>query len=272
MSRLRTSLVVAALATLPAAGCQVGRGPSHTDDSFQWRGTVAPGGWVRIRDLNGSVRVARAPGREVLITATKRWRGRRPQEVQLVAVPEPGGVTACALWGDDGECSAERYESRGGHRSWFQQVVRKRSSVTVDYVVALPAGVRVDARTTNGRVTIADASAEVIAHTVNGSVTVGASSGPVRAKSVNGSVRARLESLLATGGVELHTVNGSVAALLPSGANADVRLETTNGKVSSDFALTLQQGDRRSLRGTLGSGGQRVSLETVNGSATIGRL
>lgn len=270
MTRLR-STAAAVLTTCSLAACGAGNGSSHTENAFQWRGPVAPGGWVRIRNLNGSVKVARAPGAEVVITASRTWRGRNPQDVQFVASPDPSGVTACALWSEDGECSAERYENGQQSRSWLARVLRRRAGVSVDYVVALPAGVRIDAQTTNGRVTIADASSDVVVNTVNGSVVVGASGGPIRAKSVNGSVRALLNGL-ATGGIALETVNGSVAALLPANANADVSLETTNGRVKSDFPLALQQGDRRSLRGTLGAGGQRVTLETVNGSATLGRL
>lgn len=271
MIRPRSALALAALAVVPLAGCGHDDGAPRTEPAFRWSGTVPQGGWVRIRDLNGSVRVARAPGSQVVITASRRFRGRRPQEVRLVATPDDDGVTACAIWGS-GACTAERYQSTSRGGGWFERLFRRHASVSVDYLVALPAGVRVDARTTNGGVTIADATSEVIARTTNGSVTIGTSAGRVSGRTVNGSVRARVDGLPPGASVELATVNGSVTALLPPNVDADVALETVNGRVKSDFPIALRDGNRRSLRGTLGAGGRRVSLETVNGSVTLGRL
>jgi hypothetical protein len=229
---------------------------------------------VRVRDLNGSVRVARAPGSQVVITATRKWRGRNPQEVRFVAERDAEGVTACALWGGGGECSPERYENstrrHGG--GWLERLFFKRSSVSVDYLVAVPAGVRVDVRTVNGGVTVADVTSEVVARTTNGSITLGTAGGRVSGKTVNGSVRARFDGWRAGGAVELKTVNGSVTALLPADASAEVALETTNGRVKSEFPVAASHGSRRSLRGTLNGGQGRVALETVNGSVTLGRL
>lgn len=271
MSRPRLALALAVLAVVPLAACGSDHGSSRSEQAFRWTGTVPQGGWVRIRDLNGSVRVARAPGNEVVITASRRYRGRHPQEVRLVATPDDEGVTACAIWGD-GACTAERYQSTSRGGGWFERLFRKRASVSIDYVVALPAGVRVDARTTNGGVIVADATSEVVARTVNGSVTIGTAGGRVSGRTVNGSVRARVDGLPAGAAVELATVNGSVTALLPPNVDADVALQTVNGRVKSDFPIALREGSRRSLRGTLGAGGRRVSLETVNGSVTLARL
>lgn len=273
MIHSRSTLALAVLAVVPLAACGSHEdGESRSEPAFRWSGTVPQGGWVRIRDLNGSVRVARAPGREVVITASRRYRGRRPQEVRLVATPDDEGVTACAIWGS-GACTAGRYQSTAhGGGGWFQRLFRQHSSVSIDYVVAVPAGVRVDARTTNGGVIVADATSEVIARTTNGSVTIGTSAGRVSGRTVNGSVRAQVDGLPPGASVELATVNGSVTALLPANVDADVALETVNGRVKSDFPIALREGNRRSLRGTLGAGGQRVSLETVNGSVTLGRL
>jgi hypothetical protein len=275
MPRPRSALALVVLAAAPLAGCGSDRGATHTESAFAWRGTVPAGGWVRIRDMNGAVRVGRAPGREVVITATRKYRGRRPQAVRFAAEPDANGVTACAIWGDEGECSAERYESSSSsHRGWFSRIFngRRGGGVTVDYVVAVPAGVRIDASTVNGRVIIADATSEVVARSVNGPVTIGGVGGPVRARSVNGRVNARFDQLASGASVELKTVNGSVTALLPSSFDADIALQTTNGRVTSDFPLALQEGNRRVLRGTLGAGGRRVALESVNGSVKLGRL
>lgn len=276
MSRPRPVRAVAALLALPLVACDSGHeGRAHSERAFTWSGRVPDGGWVRVRDLNGSVRVARAPGREVIITATKRWRGGRPQAVRFVAEPDARGITACALWGGAGTCTPDAYGSRGerrGRERWFTRLFRREASVRVDYVVAVPAGVSVDARTTNGSVVVADATSEVVARTVNGSITLGGSGRRMRGETVNGSVRARLDAWPAGAAVALKSVNGSVTALLPDAASAEVALQTTNGRVRSDFAVASTKENRRTLRGTLNGGQGRIALETVNGSVTLGRL
>lgn len=270
-SRLRRA-GLAALLAVPLAACGSDGGSERTEQAFRWSGRVPDGGWVRVRDLNGSVRVARAPGSEVVITATRRWRGRTPQEVRFVAEPDEQGITACALWGGGGTCGPDEYGGHGTSLSWFGRLFRRPSSVRVDYVVAVPAGVRVDARTVNGGVTVADVTSEVVARTTNGNVTLGAAGDRVRGESVNGSVRAQFDRWPAGATVELKTVNGSVTALLPEATSAEVALQTTNGRVRSEFPVAPSHGDRRSLRGTLNGGQGRIALEAVNGSVTLGRL
>jgi DUF4097 and DUF4098 domain-containing protein YvlB len=105
---------------------------------------------------------------------------------------------------------------------------------------------------------------------VNGRVEVSTLSGPVHAESVNGSVVTRVDSLSGAGDVSVETVNGSVTAELPGALDADVEMETVNGRVHAEYPLTAaDSADRHHLRATIGAGGRRVKLETVNGSVTL---
>jgi DUF4097 and DUF4098 domain-containing protein YvlB len=48
---------------------------------------------------------------------------------------------------------------------------------------------------------------------------------------------------------------------------ADVKAETVNGTIETDFALTVSgRLSRRHLSGTIGGGGRSLEMETVNGS------
>jgi hypothetical protein len=271
MPRPAVRLVPVALLAVLAVACD-GDGDAPRPAPFTWRGELPAGAWVRVRDLNGTVRVARASGREVLVTATQHFGPGRPERVRLVATPDPAGVTVCALWGrEGGTCTARDYRSARKGR-WPGQLFGRGRPVRVDFTVALPPGVRLDASTVNGGVVVADADADVRVRTVNGSVTVDARGAPVQVESVNGAVRARLAELPSEGTTELRTVNGSVTALLPDAVDAEVALETVNGRVSSDWPLTGgDPASRRALRGTLGAGGARLALRTVNGSARLVR-
>ena len=92
-----------------------------------------------------------------------------------------------------------------------------------------------------------------------------------RSNTVNGSIEATMDAL--TGGdIELGTVNGTVTAVLPSTLNAVVDASTVNGRVETEFALqVLGKISPRHVRGTIGSGGMTLKLNTVNGSVLIRR-
>jgi DUF4097 and DUF4098 domain-containing protein YvlB len=69
-----------------------------------------------------------------------------------------------------------------------------------------------------------------------------------------------------TGEAEFATVNGSITLELPAGAAAEVDARTVNGRIETDFPLEVSgRISRRRLRGTIGGGGRKLSLETVNG-------
>lgn len=266
----RRALALSVLLAGPLAAC--GDHDASASDVFTWSRTVAPGDWVRVRNLNGNVRVAGASGGSVRITGTRRYRGRRPQPVRFQAAEGGGGVVVCALWGrSGGRCTADDYSSGKTGGSFLDRLLFRRGEVAVDFVVALPPGVRLDASTVNGRVTVADAASEVRARSVNGSITVDVRGGPVSAETVNGSVLAQVADLAPGAGLSLGSVNGSVTAMVPPGLGGDLDLKTTNGRVVTDLPVAARHVDRRSLRGVLGAGGHPFSLQTVNGSVRLER-
>src|SRR5919202_663735 len=194
--------------TLLAAGCH--RGPKE-QQAFAWTGSIPAGGWIRIRNITGRITVRRSPSGQVQVSATERWRRGNPREVRFARDSTGGDVTICTMYGRGGACGAHAYRTAARPRWCFWC----RNDVRVDYLVTIPAGVKVDASTVNGRLAISSA-AEVQAEAVNGRVDVTTSSGPVRAESVNGSVVARVDSLNSPGDVSVETVNGSVRAELPT--------------------------------------------------------
>jgi ribosomal protein S28E/S33 len=232
-------------------------------DAWEWHGQVKPSQQVWIRNTNGPVAVVQGTGDMLAVTAEKSWRHSEPNAVELVPVTSERGVTICALWvAHERRCGAEgEYELHG---------VRK-NDVAVRFTVHLPRGVKVDVSTMNGEVAIEGAAAPVVANTLNGRILVRTSVGPVRANTVNGSIEAAMDAL--TGGdIELGTVNGGVTVMLPSGLNAVVDASTVNGRVETDFPLALTgKISPRHMRGTIGSGGMTLKLNTVNGSVTIRR-
>ena len=258
--RIALAAFLLSAATAPAVIAQ-----DRTESkAFSFSEKLAAGSWIRIQNLNGDVNVVAASGDAVEVTAEKRWNRGDPRDVRFEVLRDGENVTICALWDNDREessCDADSYRHEGNNR-W--------NDVQVKFTVKLPRGIRVAASTVNGEVDITGARAQVRANGVNGSVRVSTSTGPVSAKSVNGSVDVDMESVTGSDDMSFASVNGDVVLRVPSVFDADITMSTVNGSVRSDFPITLEgRIDPRRMRGTIGKGGRRLKISTVNGSLEI---
>ena len=113
------------------------------------------------------------------------------------------------------------------------------------------------------------ADVESKVETVNGDLTfdgIGASS----LETVNGKIVGTFAAPSWEGTMHVSTVNGSVDLTFPADLSADVRGETVNGGIQSDFPITVEKGfGPKSFEGRIGSGGRRLNIETVNGGITL---
>ena len=259
-----------AIATSATAGCS---GSSKVDpEAFAWSGALAAPGVIRLRDTNGSIDVKPATDGNVRITAETRWRRGNPKrDINFVVASNGNDVTVCAVWGS-GTCTATEYKS--GSHSLLRSLFRGGTTdATVKFTVFVPTGVKVDASTTNGGVTVL-ATAPVQAHTINGTVKVGTSVGPVEASTMNGNVDARMTTLGGDGPVKVTTMNGTASAYLPEAFDGAVHVSTMNGRVGSDYAVTVTGGEssKNSVEGSIGAGGRVVEVTSMNGSAWLRKL
>jgi DUF4097 and DUF4098 domain-containing protein YvlB len=242
---------VAALLAFPAAAAA---------EDFQWRGRLAAGKTVEIKGVNGAIDASLAQGDEVEVTATKRSRKSHAEDVRIEAVEHAGGVTVCAVYPD---LDGGRNECGPGEAGRMRT---RNNDTEVHFTVRLPRGVRFMPKTVNGDVEAEGLESDVDASTVNGSIQV-ATSGRAEARTVNGSIRAQAGRADWTGDAAFKTVNGSITLTLPASAGAEVRAETVNGEIQTDFPLTVTgRISKRRLAGTIGGGGRTLELETVNGS------
>jgi DUF4097 and DUF4098 domain-containing protein YvlB len=246
--------VVAALASTPRASAAQGE--------FHWKGKVAAGKAIEIKGVNGDVRAVAGSG-DVQVTAVKHARRSDPDDVKIEVVQHDDGVTICAVYPSDGRRQNRCEAGDDGHMS-----VRD-NDVTVDFAVRVPAGVRFIGKTVNGEVAAADLSGDVEANTVNGSIRI-STAGYAEAQTVNGEIVASLGRATWSDALAFRTVNGGITLDLPAGLSTEVRATTVNGDIQTDFPLmvTGRLGPRR-LHGTIGSGGRRLALETVNGSIRL---
>ncbi|HVS16446.1 MAG TPA: DUF4097 family beta strand repeat-containing protein [Thermoanaerobaculia bacterium] len=143
------------------------------------------------------------------------------------------------------------------------------SSASITYVVSIPAATAVEARSTNGDVTIEGAERRVHARTTNGQVRLREVAGEIEASTTNGGVIAELVDPVTA--ASLSTTNGRVRLTVAEGVGIDLDARAVNGRVRVDVPIRHESQDRRgkSVRGELWGGGAPVSVRTVNGSISV---
>ena len=150
-----------------------------------------------------------------------------------------------------------------------------REGWSVDVEVESPRDLPLTLASTNGGIDLEDVSGRTRFETVNGGVSLTNVSGDVRGRTVNGGLNVRLDGQRWEGsGLDVETTNGGVRMSMPDGYNAELTAETTNGGLNVDFPITVQgriSSINHRISTTLGSGGPRLQVRTVNGGVTIAR-
>ena len=254
----------------------------RTAESFAWSGSLPTGGSVEVKGVNGPIRAVPSSDGTVRVIAERHARRSDPSDVRIEVVEHAGGVTVCAVYpssrlfgtneclpGDAGRLSA------------------RNNDTAVTFTVEVPLGADFIARTSNGQVTATGLTGNVHTRTTNGNVTVEGghaitarttngsislhATGSATARSTNGPITARVET--PGGGVlDFSTTNGNIRIALPAAANFELDAVTTNGRIRSDLPITTTTTSRNRLKGTLGSGGDTLTLRTTNGSIRIDRI
>jgi hypothetical protein len=237
----------------------------ETKEEFRWHGPISAGGTVEIKGVNGAIRAEPATGNEVEIVALKRGRRNSPRDVQVKVLPHDGDLTVCAVYPTSGFAPLTECAPGAGGRMNV-----RNNDVSVDFTVRVPAGASFVARTVNGSVQASGLRGRTEAHTVNGSVKL-FTEGVAEAETVNGSIDAALGRTDWKDAASFHTVNGSITLALPREASTAVEARTVNGRIAVDFELAGARTSRRELSGTIGAGGRKLALATVNGGIRLRR-
>ncbi len=270
------------------------------DRVFTLSERVSNGDDVRVFTANGAITVTEATGGTLEYRAEKE-RG-DVDDIGFVVRRGSGGITICAIYDDDDECTDTGVNNRG--RRWRNWGERARANVTVqvprgtrvrvgsgngDVSLAMAAaearvasgngrvrvsGVRgeVTASSGNGRVTVEEVTGPVRASSGNGDVTIGTVEGPVSASSGNGDILVSMERITGSGDMEFSSGNGRVEVTLPASFEAEVDAHTGSGAITTDFPIKVTGRLTRSrLRGTIGEGGRRLRMSTGNGSMELRR-
>lgn len=265
------------LATLIAfLGTGVVRADDVVEEAFEETATVSPNGLVSLSNTNGHVSVEAWDRNEVLVSATKRARGRDAGDVLRdirIEVSEHGG---------DVTIDTDLPRSRG----WF-----RGTSASVEYEVKVPATVRlrlkstngqievegvggdVELRTTNGGIRARDLGGRLDAETTNGKIDAEGVAGPIDAETTNGTIHAEIIGASLDDDVSLSTTNGAVELSLAASVSARIDARAGNGSVRSELPVRgIEREKRNELSGDLNGGGAMIRIRTSNGSIRIREL
>ena len=91
--------------------------------------------------------------------------------------------------------------------------------------------------------------------------------GKINVDILNGKVKGDLDS---TKGLDIKTTNGNVSLNLSSTFSGKFIMETTNGKITKKgFYFREVDDEKKYFKGTLGNGDADVKIETTNGKITL---
>ena len=73
------------------------------------------------------------------------------------------------------------------------------------------------------------------------------------------------------GTLSFSTVSGDIDVQFGADLNAEVSYTTVSGNLDSEWPIAMSRGGARSLRGTVGNGGRKLTLTTVSGDVDLRR-
>jgi len=254
--RLTAAALVAALAALVAA-VSLFPPPAAARERETVHQTYEAGSGARLslKNLNGDVRIEGWDKSTFDVTAVKTAETKeRLDDVDIEFRMEGDHLTIEVDHDNDHRWSRH---DEGAGVEFTIRVPRRAEIREVDLV--------------NGHLSLAGISGDVDASSVNGDVSGEQLGGAVELSAVNGEV-----SLIVSGeseSIDLSSVNGGVHLVLPRKIDAHIEASTVHGSIVSSDGLEVDRSNfvGSSLKGTIGRGGMKIDLDTVNGSIEIRR-
>ncbi|MDQ2680212.1 MAG: hypothetical protein M3Y21_04200 [Candidatus Eremiobacteraeota bacterium] len=142
-----------------------------------------------------------------------------------------------------------------------------------DYLVRVPKGVRLSARTTRGSINISDVSGPVDAEDNDGTIHIQIP-GYATARTLRGNISVTFSDLNWPGTLHFSSQQGDVEVWVPAIVNAHVHLHTDRGTIFSDFGIRgTARGTAETIDAQIGSASAHgIDIEVKNGSIRFLRL
>jgi DUF4097 and DUF4098 domain-containing protein YvlB len=195
----------------------------------------------------------------------------RPSRVKLSVLN--GSITVKGHQRDDVIIEAD-HRALKIEESDNEVTVAPEGSRPVDLRVAVPVKTSLQLKCTKGgNILVEMVEGEIEADGVNCSITLRKIAGVVVAHSMQGRILVQMDRVTRGKPMSFSTMNGDIDVSLPADTKANVRLQTLNGTIHSDFDVVQKPDSRHSagqrLSGSINGGGPHIQLKTLNGGVHL---
>jgi DUF4097 and DUF4098 domain-containing protein YvlB len=224
---------------------------------------------IRVRLVNGSISVETGATNQVVVETLQRVPRDEESSDGLRRLPQAPSL---------------QVEERNNR----VEVGTRQPNVSVHLRVQVPARADLILSTVNeGNIEVEGVEGELEIGNVNGSIALKDVAGSVLANTVNGSVTATLTRVTDRKPMAFTSLNGRVDVTLPGPTRANLRLRTDNGRILTDFDLTVipqapapvedtqstegryRIGRNKVVYGSINGGGADIELRTFNGEIVV---
>jgi hypothetical protein len=281
----RIRALIAALLSLAAATSAAPASAAHLREVTEKVFSFAPGGTISIESQNGRIVVEAWDRPQVRVQMTREVR--TPEDETAASIMKQ--LTADVTVSGNHLKIVSIYPKREKVVGFWDLIGRGVRSANIHYYLQVPRQSsldlstangelrvrgtegKLDAVTTNGDIDLTSVRGSADVRTTNGEIRIARLEGLADAQTTNGSVAAEITSLPPNGSMVFHTTNGNVQLAMPRDVHADVDANTTNGRVSINYTVTMSGTiSSKSIRGKIAGGGARIVLTTTNGDIDVG--
>ncbi len=213
--------------------------------------TVGAGGYVRINNISGDIRITGYNGSAITVDATVEGPDR--QLVTIEDLSTAGGVEL-----------GVKYPERGN------------TNARVEFQVLVPALVEYDfdrINSVSGNIDVTGVRGKLRLNSVSGRITAKDLTGIVSANAVSGNVDVEITRLEGRGDMKFAAVSGNVNVVAPNTLAANIEMSTLSGALETTFPIPVEEktyGPGRSARGVVGGRADfSLRLTTISGKVSL---
>lgn len=251
-NRIAKTFLPAALAVISLALAAPARQRGEAREEFHQTYPLKADGRISLANLNGDVTISVWDSNEVKLDAVKYADSKEKlDDIEIQVKADPAWI---------------------GVETKYPRRLFNNNPGGVDYTLTVPKHARLgEIELVNGDLDMEEVTGDVKASSVNGRIKGLDLGGEVELSVVNGRLEVTFIRPDITRPVSLDSVNGRVLLNLPPDVSADLEASTVNGGISADFGLRVTRTGfiGHELEGKLGKGGERIRLNTVNGSIEV---
>lgn len=145
---------------------------------------------------------------------------------------------------------------------------------SVDFEIMMPKSINCETwlHSIKGTVDITNVSGRLLLRSERGNVNVKDVHGFIRGEAFNGSVRVELGSQKEPSDMKFSSNSGDVTVIAPGNLDAVIFMSSDSGRIKTDFPLEEKDdryGHKRIAEGKLGSGKQKITIESRFGGVNL---